>query len=191
MLKIITSLALFILAFIACASGFAQTFINGHTTTTLDSPQLVVYGIPGNVSSAVKSGAFQCDPRYFPALPKALGANDWAVCWVYPIQGPDTCVPKLAGGTGVGFTHNEALGLNSYGWVSWWCPNADPIKSVPVVMACAGAMNCADALLKFAASKSGFADAAKSTFTTTVIDPVLLPVWSDPASVAKILAGRP
>jgi len=186
MRKLILSLALLL-----CSQAWAQTFINGYTTTTLDSPQLVVYGIPGNITSAVKSGAFQCDPRYFPALPKPLGASDWAVCYVYTIQGPDTCVPKLAGGTGVGFTHNEALGLNSFGWAAWWCPNADPIKSVPVVIACTGAMACADAILKFAAHKGSFAEAAKSALTTTVIDPALLPVWSDPASVAKILAGRP
>jgi hypothetical protein len=193
MKKIVISLFVFVCAFISCANGFCQTFVDGFKFATLDTPQFVIYGWGTYHTAAVKSGNFQCDSRYFPTLAKAPdnAKGEWSVCYAYQIQGPEACVPKLFGGTGVGMRVSGGFGIKTSGWISWWCPNADPIKSMPVVIACTGLTACTKAGLAFVEHAGSFAEAARSTFTTSINDQVLRTEWSDPESVALILSGRP
>jgi hypothetical protein len=198
--KLITSIALFILAFIACASGFAQTvFVDGFKTYTPPTPALVVYGFgASSYTSAVKSAEFQCDPRYFPTLPikPDSAKGEWATCWVYPIVSPDTCEPVLFGGKGVGLAYDFALRISSsWGWLSYWCPApglAGPVKALPVVLACTGNVDCITSIKKVLDTKTkGFAAAVKDAVTVPVTSPDMLQVWAGTGPVNVIFSGRP
>jgi hypothetical protein len=181
-------LAAFALAFVALSSAFAQTFVNGYTFYTVDTPHIVIYGAGANTSSAVKVGQFKCDQNNFPALPRALAASEWPVCWAYPIKSVDACVPKIAGGTGVGIKVGASVGIETTGWVSWWCPGTAD-KTVPVVLACKGLVDCSKSIASVVESNKSFAAAVQAATTTTVTSAEILPIWQ--GSVARIASGRP
>jgi hypothetical protein len=182
------ALAAFALAYLACANAFAQTFVNGYAFGSVDTPHIVIYGSGTNTSAAVKVGQFKCDQNNFPALPRALAASEWPECWVYPIKSVAACVPKIAGGTGVGIKVGASVGIETTGWVSWWCPGTAD-KTVPVVLTCKGLADCSKSIASVIESNRSFAEAVQAATTTTVTSPEMLPIWQ--GSVARIAAGRP